>query len=215
MIHGITLKICGLTRAEDAHVAVGIGADYLGFIFYPKSPRGLTFARYAELKPSLPLGAKRVAVMVEPGLAELTAAQTAGFDAFQIHFKASTPLAQLREWHELTGAARLWLVPKLEPAADVSPLLLPLADTLLLDTFHAEKFGGTGETGDWEKFRRHQRAHPEKTWILSGGLKPENIAGAIRATEAKFVDVNSGVESAPGVKDHAKLAALAAALRRE
>lgn len=208
MIQDIQLKVCGLTRAEDAVAAAGVGADCLGFIFYPKSPRCLTLEQFKALRPGLPAGVRLVAVMVEPGLAELTGALQAGFDAFQIHFKTSTSLAQLHEWSEIVGPARLWLAPKLPPEVDVSPLLLPLADTFLLDTFHAEKFGGTGETGDWAKFQRHQAAHSGKTWILSGGLTPGNIAAAIRATGAKFVDVNSGVESAPGVKDPAKLAAL-------
>jgi phosphoribosylanthranilate isomerase len=213
MIDNIRLKICGLTRAEDAGAAAEIGADCLGFIFYPKSPRGVTLEQFKALRPGLPAGARPVAVMVEPGLTELTGALQAGFDAIQIHFKTSTPLAQLREWSEIVGPARLWLAPKLPPEAGVSALLLPLADTFLLDTFHPEKFGGTGETGDWAKFRHHQATHPDKTWILSGGLTPENITAAIRATGAKFIDVNSGVESAPGVKDHAKLTELGLGLQ--
>ena len=80
-----------------------------------------------------------------------------------------------------------------------------MAGIFLLDTFHTEKFGGTGQTGDWTKFSRHQQAHPARTWILSGGLNPENIGAALRATGAKFVDVSSGVESAPGMKDCEKL----------
>jgi phosphoribosylanthranilate isomerase len=95
----------------------------------------------------------------------------------------------------------------------VATAWLPLAETFLLDTFHAEKFGGTGRTGDWEKFARHQQAHPQKTWILSGGLNPENIGEALRRSGARFVDVNSGVESAPGAKDHAKIELFVAALQ--
>ena len=100
------------------------------------------------------------------------------------------------------------LLPKLPPAQDVKPEWLPYADNFLLDTFHPDKFGGTGQTGDWAKFKSQQAAYPRKTWILSGGLKPENIGPAIAASAAKFIDVNSGVESAPGVKDLAKLRAL-------
>jgi len=195
MIGKTTVKVCGLTSAADAKAAADIGADYLGFIFYPKSPRYVSPEKYRTLAPELP------------------AALQAGFDRIQIHFNPSVPLVLLREWSELVGAERLWLVPKLPPGTEVSPLLLPLADTFLLDTYHAEKFGGTGQTGDWASFRHQQGAQPDKTWILSGGLTPENVAAALAATGAKFIDVNSGVESAPGVKDHAKLAALAAALR--
>lgn len=212
MINGIRLKVCGLTTLVDAEAADAAGADCLGFIFYPKSPRRISLAQYAAMKDRLP-PRRKVAVLVEPGLTELEPVLRAGFDFIQIHFKTGTPLALLREWSELVGPARLWLVPKLEPAADASPALLPLADTFMLDTFHPEKFGGTGETGDWAKFKRHREAHPGKTWILSGGLKPDNVAAAIGASGANFLDVNSGVELSPGVKDPARLRAFARALQ--
>jgi phosphoribosylanthranilate isomerase len=97
--------------------------------------------------------------------------------------------------------------------ADLSDALLPLANVFLLDNFSPDKFGGTGLTGDWAKFARHQRAHPDKAWVLSGGLSPDNIAQAVSESGARWVDANSGVESAPGVKDHAKLKAFADAVR--
>jgi phosphoribosylanthranilate isomerase len=209
MIGNIQLKICGLTSAAHARMAAEIGVDWLGFNLYSKSPRYLSITRFREFQAQLLPDAKSVAVMVEPTPAELAAARLAGFDAFQIHFNASAPLVLLREWSEMVGPSRLWLAPKLPPAEDVRPEWLPLADTFLLDTYHPEKFGGTGTTSDWTKFNRHQAAHPDKTWILSGGLTPENIREALAATGARFVDVNSGVESSPGVKDHAKLRALA------
>ncbi|HEY8993310.1 MAG TPA: phosphoribosylanthranilate isomerase [Lacunisphaera sp.] len=211
MINGVRLKVCGLTTLVDADAADAIGADYLGFIFYPKSPRGITLTQYAAMKDRLP-PRKKVAVCVEPSAAELAALVTQGFDQFQIHFAAETLTATIAAWSQLTGRAQLWLAPKLPPGQDVKPEWLPLADTFLLDTFHADKFGGTGETGDWAKFKRHGEAHPRKTWILSGGLKPENVAGAVAATGARFLDVNSGVELSPGVKDPAKLKSLVLAL---
>lgn len=211
MINGIQLKVCGITSAADAQATVGIGADYLGFIFYPNSPRCLSAVRYDAMKSELPI-VKKVAVLVEPSVLDLAALKATGFDYFQIHFKLDTSLARVTEWSEVVTPAKLWLVPQLPPADDVPAELLPLADTFLLDTFHASKFGGTGETGDWTKFQRHQAVHPQKNWILSGGLKPENVVAAIKATSAKFIDVNSGVESSPGVKDPAKLKALAAVL---
>ena len=211
MINSVSVKVCGITSAADARAAAEIGADYLGFIFYKSSPRCLSAAGYDALKAELP-AVKKVAVLVEPSVVDLAALGVAGFDYFQIHFKLSTPPTVVQEWSEVATPARLWLVPRLPPETDVPAELLPLADTFLLDSYHAGKFGGTGETGDWAKFQRHQVEHPEKNWILSGGLNPANVAAAIRATGAKFIDVNSGVESAPGVKDHAKLQALAAAL---
>ena len=206
MIGELRLKVCGLTTAEDAAAAAGIGADFLGFILYPKSPRYLLPERFAELKPRLP-ALPKVAVMVAPSAAELEAALGAGFDFFQIHFPA-TDAAAVRAASERVGAARLWLAPKLPPEAELDTALLPLADTWLLDAYRADSFGGTGHTGDWAKFRRYREAHPAKTWVLAGGLSPENVVAAVAATGARAIDVNSGVETAPGRKDPAKLAAL-------
>ena len=211
MINGVRLKVCGLTSLVDADAADAVGADCLGFIFYPKSPRGITLTQFAAMKDRLP-PRRKVAVCVEPAAAELAALVTHRFDHYQIHFGAETPLPALAAWSQLAGRAALWLAPKLPPGQDVKPGWLPLADTFLLDTFHADKFGGTGETGDWAKFKRHRDAHPAKTWILSGGLKPGNVAAAVAATGAKFLDVNSGVELSPGVKDPAKLKAFVLAL---
>lgn len=212
MINGIQLKVCGITSADDAEAAASIGADYLGFIFYPNSPRCISATRYQGMKAVLP-AVKKVAVLVEPSTVDLAALGVMGFDFFQIHFKPGTPFVQVEGWSQVVTPAKLWLVPQLPAEAEVPAELLPYADTFLLDTFHASKFGGTGETGDWNKFQRHRALYPEKNWILSGGLKPENIAEALQATGATFIDVNSGVESAPGVKELAKLQALASALR--
>lgn len=212
MIHGTQLKVCGQTRAEDARVAADIGADFLGFILYPKSPRYLSLDAYKALAPSLPTVPRRVAVLVEPSADELAAASAAGFDFFQIHFAHTTPLATLQGWSGQVGAHRLWLAPKLPPSVDVPADWLPLAGTFLLDTFHAEGFGGSGKTGDWAKFARHRETYPQHTWILAGGLSPDNVADAVARSGARFVDVNSGVESSPGVKDHAKLQRLAEVL---
>ena len=204
MIDGIRLKVCGLTSLIDAEFADRCGADYLGFIFYPKSPRHITLAQYLAMAPRLP-ERRKVAVSVEPTRNELAAMKDAGFDYFQIHFRPDTTDAQLSEWSRLVGEKHLWLAPKLPPENDVSPAALAVAKFIMLDTFHAEGFGGSGRTGDWSKFARHQKAHPHNFWILAGGLNPANIAEAVRASGTKFVDVNSGVEAAPGVKDLEKL----------
>jgi phosphoribosylanthranilate isomerase len=204
MIDGIRLKVCGLTSIVDAEFADRCGADYLGFILYPKSPRYVSLETFRAMELRLP-DRKKVAVSVEPTLADLAAMQAAGFDFFQIHFRHDLALETVAAWSKAVGPERLWLAPKLPPAVDLAKTLLPLAKFFLLDTFHAEKFGGTGETGDWGKFLRHQRTGAGKTWILSGGLNPENIRDALQQSGAEFVDVNSGVEAAPGVKDEAKL----------
>jgi phosphoribosylanthranilate isomerase len=211
MINGTRLKVCGITSLVDADAADAVGADYLGFIFHPKSPRVVSMTQFKAMSERLP-PRKRVAVCVEPTATELAALVALDFDRFQIHFNESTPIATIAGWSQLAGKARLWLAPKLPPGQDVRPEWLGQAETFLLDTFHADKFGGTGETGDWAKFQRHQAANGGKTWILSGGLNAGNIVAAVTASNAKFVDVNSGVEQAPGIKSPAKLKAFVLAL---
>ncbi len=204
MTDGIRLKVCGLTTRTDAEFAAQVGAEYLGFILHPESPRYLALEKFTAFAADLPKG-RKVAVAVEPTLPALAAMNAAGFDFFQLHFRHDLPVTTIASWTETVGLDRLWLAPKLPPGVSVPAAVLPLAQTFLFDTYHVRKFGGTGETADWSKFARHRRAHPKKTWILSGGLNPSNIADAIRESGARVVDVNSGVESAPGVKDHAKL----------
>lgn len=204
MIDGIRFKVCGLTSIVDAEFADRCGADYLGFILYPKSPRYVPLAQYEAMSTRLP-ERRKVAVSVHPSTEELTAMKAAGFDFFQIHFLPETPIEDVRSWSQLVDPEKLWLAPKLQAEADLAPELLPLAKFFLLDAFHTGVFGGSGRTGNWPKFAKHQAGHPDKTWILAGGLGPDNIAEALRDSEARFVDVNSAVESAPGVKDQEKL----------
>lgn len=213
MINGITLKVCGITSTNDAVAAAGVGADYLGFIFHEASPRHVSESKFQRLAPTLP-ATKRVAVLVEPSVERLKRLTAFGFSAFQIHCKADTPSGDISGWSEAVKPAQLWLAPRLPAGADVPAEWLDLASTWVLDTFHADKAGGTGETGDWPKFKRHAAAHPEKTWVLAGGLNPDNVVSAINATDALFIDVNSGVELSPGVKSQEKLFALWRALER-
>jgi len=129
-------------------------------------------------------------------------------------FRHDLPVARIAAWTHAVGAETLWLAPRLPPGVDVPESWLGLSRGIVLDTFDPSLFGGTGRTSDWDKFKRHRRGQPGKTWILSGGLNPENIGEAIAATGARFIDVNSGVESAPGVKDHARLRAFVSAVRK-
>jgi phosphoribosylanthranilate isomerase len=213
MIDAIQLKVCGLTSLVDSAFADACGADHLGFNLYPKSPRYISIAQYLSMADRLP-DRHHVAVTVEPDPAELLAMKDAGFDRFQVHFRHDMPVAAIEKWSRAVGAENLWLAPKLPPGVDVPESWLGLSGAVLLDTFDASLYGGTGRTGDWPKFKRHLAAHPGTTWILAGGLNPGNIGAAVAGSGARFVDVNSGVESVPGVKDHAKLKAFVAALHR-
>jgi phosphoribosylanthranilate isomerase len=212
MIEGIQIKVCGLTSLADSEYAGASGADHLGFILHPKSPRYISLAQFRSIAGRLPKKYK-VAVVVEPEAESLVAMRDAGFDRFQVHFRHDLPLGTIESWSEALGVQDLWLAPKLPPSLDVPDAWTGLSNTILLDTFDPHLFGGTGRTGDWPKFRRHREGNPGKTWILSGGLNPENVGDALSGSGALFVDVNSGVESSPGIKDNAKLAAFAAAVR--
>ncbi len=211
MINGVRLKVCGLTSLVDADAADAVGADALGFIFYPKSPRFVAYPQYDAMRERLP-PRKRVAVSVEPTPEELARQLKLDFDFFQIHFNPQTPIETVAGWSKLVDPAKLWLAPRLPPGIELSSELLPLAETFLLDTFHPDKMGGTGATGDWAKFKRYRESYAAKRWIISGGLNPENIGEAVTATGAKYIDVNSGVEQAPGIKSPAKLKAFVLAL---
>src|SRR5437660_7079579 len=114
MIDGIRFKVCGLTSLVDAEFADRCGADCLGFVLYPPSPRHVTLPQYLAMAPRLP-ARRRVAVMVSPTPAELKAARDAAFDYFQIHFPPETPAAEIAAWRQITGDRKLWLAPKLPP----------------------------------------------------------------------------------------------------
>jgi len=213
MIDGIQVKVCGLTSLVDADFADACGADYLGFVLHAKSPRHVSVAQFRSMAAHLPERHK-VAVDVEPGPEALLAMRDAGFDRFQVHFRHDLPVGVIEAWSKAVGVRNLWLAPRLPPGVDAPESWLELAQGFLMDTFDPTLFGGTGRTGDWPKFRRHSERNPEKTWILSGGLSPENVGEALAGTGARFVDVNSGVESAPGVKDHTRLKAFVVAVHK-
>src|ERR1700678_528371 len=111
MIEGIQIKVCGLTSPGDAESADAIGADYLGFNFYPKSPRGISLEAYRSMSGRLPKR-HRVAVVVEPDAAALQAIGDAGIDLFQIHFRHDFPVAAIEAWSKKVGPGKLWLAPK-------------------------------------------------------------------------------------------------------
>ncbi len=211
MINGIRLKVCGLTSLTDAVMAANNGADHLGFIFYPKSPRYLSPVSYAAISSHLPMKSK-VAVMVEPAAGELEEIKSLKFDFYQIHFAPGTPLGAVEQWSQAVGPERLWLAPKLPPGGDVDIALHALAGTLLFDTYRPGAYGGTGQTGDWPAFRRLSKEHPRMNWILAGGLGPDNVLAALAESGARFIDVNSGVESVPGIKSAEKIKRLCEAL---
>jgi phosphoribosylanthranilate isomerase len=208
---GPQVKVCGITDPGDGSLAVELGADFLGFIFYPKSPRCLDWDGFLQLRDELP-PAQRVYVQVRPEPAELRRALSEGFDFFQLHFEAGEEAGLIEAWAETVGADRLWLAPKIAPGQDFPAPLLAHAGTFLIDTYRKGSFGGTGETGDWERFRGWSEARPDKRWVLAGGLAPENIQAALRESGASLVDVSSCIEERPGKKSHSRMREFFAAI---
>lgn len=209
------VKICGLTCLEDALVAVEAGADLLGFIFHPKSPRYIEPAAVTELLAQLRAQAQRplpttVGVFVNEPAEQIVAvlAQT-GLDLAQLHGDedpATVAALGGRAYKALRPAA-----PDAATALAERYALLPAADApgLMIDAYSPTAFGGTGFRADWALARDLAACVPRL--LLAGGLTPENVAAAVVAVAPWGVDVSTGVEAAPGRKDHAKVRAFVAA----
>lgn len=210
------VKVCGITRAGDAELALSLGADFLGTIVYPKSPRAVSLDALPSLLNSIPQG-KRVVVDVAPSQDRVEALMALGFDFFQFHFDLDISMATVATWSEMIGQERLWLAPRVPSDEPNFPqILMEFADTILLDAFDKNAYGGTGISGEnWQRFLDCTVLYQHKNWILAGGLSPDNISEALAFTQADIVDVNSGVESDPGIKDPDKLRDLFKRVRGE
>lgn len=205
-VAGIQVKICGIRQAGDAEYAQTCGADYIGMIHFPKSPRYVVLDEISGILPAIAPG-KRVVVTVEPEIELVEKLLNAGADYLQIHLR-SIELTRIQEWSSLVTPDRLWLAPKLPPGEAFPEELLPYAKTMLIDTYSKDVHGGTGKTGDWQGFRNLVSNYPDTRFILAGGLNPGNVRQALEASGATAIDVGSGVEAQPGIKDREKIAAL-------
>jgi phosphoribosylanthranilate isomerase len=205
----VRVKVCGITRPEDAELAVELGAWALGFILWPSSPRAADPAVAAGIAHELRRRAELVGVFVNASLEEIAQASEA-LHLSHVQLHGDEGPAFCAEVARRTGAKVIKAV-RVAGAADLQDLERYHTDFHLLDTAAAGKRGGTGETWDWALAARRRRKVPA---ILSGGLTAENVAAGIAAVEPYAIDVASGVEAAPGVKDPDKLAAFLAAARQ-
>jgi len=197
----IRVKICGLRDAASIAAAVEAGAAYLGFVFFPKSPRAVSPDEARALAAGVPPGVAKVALVVDADDATLDEiVAKVPLDMLQLHGSESPArVAQVRERYGLPVMKAVGIATKDDIAA--IDLYAGVADQLLIDAKApkgADLPGGRGLPFDWELVVRKYWPCP---WMLAGGLTPENVALAIQMTGAKQVDVSSGVESAPGVKD--------------
>jgi phosphoribosylanthranilate isomerase len=202
------IKICGITRTQDARAAAQAGADAIGLVFYPQSPRYLSAERAVEIRDALPPFVQTVALFVNPDGAQV--AQVIGRvrpSLLQFHgeetpeFCSQFGMPYVKAYRVRSGVTQ-W--------GDALEYLRPFsrAAAWLFDSYVAE-YGGVGESFDWSLVP----AVCDRPLILSGGLARENVAAAIRRVRPWGVDVSSGVESAKGIKDAAKIAAFIAEVR--
>lgn len=208
----VRVKFCGLTRPADIEAAAAAGAAYVGFVFFPKSPRHLAIDAARALALSVPPGIAKVALTVDMDDAGIDAILDAvPVDLLQLH-GAESP-GRVAAVKARTGLPVMKAV-GVEGPGDLAKLdsFLKVADQILVDAKApkgAALPGGNGVAFDWQLIAGRRWPLP---WMLAGGLTPGNVAEAVRLTGARQVDVSSGVESAPGVKDPARMAAFAAAL---
>jgi phosphoribosylanthranilate isomerase len=204
----VKVKVCGITNAEDASAAVEAGADALGFIFYEKSPRYVVPAVASRIIAELPPLVLPVGVFVNEGMATVRSIMdTCGLAMAQLHGDESASYCR-----ELSRPSLKAL--RLKDRGS----LLALAEYqgrggvrgFVLDSFSEMAYGGTGEVADWTLAAEVAKSSPI---LLAGGLTPDNVAEAVRTVRPYGVDVSSGVESAPGKKERAKLRAFVEAVR--
>jgi len=201
MTNPVSVKICGLATVDDVRACADAGANYMGLVFFEKSPRNITIPAARELALAAPMGLAKVALVVNPSDAELDAITgTVPLDMLQLHGR-ETPerVAEVKARYGLpvmkaVGIADGNDLPKLESYFGV-------ADQILVDAKPpkgGELPGGNGLSFDWRLIAGRRWPCP---WMLAGGLTPENVAEAVTMTGAKQVDVSSGVEDAPGQKN--------------
>ncbi len=194
----VKVKICGITRVEDAEAAVELGASAVGFIFVLNSPRYIDLDKARKIIQHLPPFVTPVGVVAQMSRPEaLAIVANSGVRCLQVHARdhqraiGDLPVPQYTVFR-VSSEFKLDTLRGLKPG------------TFMLDTYTDGKLGGTGKPFDW---RIAVEAKQYGRLILSGGLKPENVGDAIRTVEPYAVDVSSGVEQSPGVKDHKKMEA--------
>ncbi len=198
------VKICGVTNRADAETAVELGADALGFNLFPGSKRHIILDKEAGWIAELPV--TKVAVMVNPTLGEIESAMGA-VDIIQLHGAEDGPFCALVAGRGVPFVKAV----ALRDGLDIGGFRD--AGAILLDTYTKSGFGGTGELLDLEMAKKFAALHRDIRLIISGGLRPENVAGVVRALRPYAVDVASGVESEPRRKDRKLLAGFLEAVR--
>ena len=210
----VEVKFCGLTREADAAHAVSLGAAYVGVIF-AESPRRVDPSAATAVVAPARGRAKAVGVFGPVSIETIaTVAADAALDVVQLHGDPSPGIVErLRPFF----SGEVWAVIRVAGSElpREAPALMSVADAIVLDAKVTGQLGGTGTAFDWEQVARAlDRQRVRSRIVLAGGLKPDNVARAIRVVAPDIVDVSSGVESAPGIKDHERMRAFSDAVRR-
>ena len=209
---GVRVKICGVTSAADARMVADAGADYLGMIFVSRSPRAITVDDGRAIAAAVPEGIQRVALTVDADDELISAISRIGVDWIQMHgTEAPERVAEVRA----STGLRVMKAVGVRDAGDLESIDIyaPVADQILVDAKPpkgAAVPGGHGVTFDWRLIADRSWSTP---WMLAGGLAPGNVAEAVGLTNASQVDVASGTEAAPGVKDPELVRAFIAAAK--
>lgn len=204
----VRVKICGITREEDITVAVASGADAVGFVVgVPSSPRNISMKKAEKLIKLVPIFVKSVLVRVPTSIDELLkTCEKMNPDSIQIHGENLPDSHALREKLPNTPLIRAIAANPIN-ALEVASEAAKSSDAILIDSSTREKHGGTGIIHDWNLSKLVKQAIQPKPLILAGGLNPENVKDAILKVQPYAVDVSTGIESRPGIKDPEKVLA--------
>lgn len=198
------VKVCGLTRERDVEAAADAGADALGFVLVPESPRRISLTHAARLMDGVPAATILLTADITVAAVEAAVAATGadGVQPYGVHAE------DVSRWAEEAGLLVLRPV-TVSKGGGSEVAMIPGRQIPLLDSAAGSRRGGTGVALDWQTMGR-----PDRPFILAGGLNTANVAEAIRATRPWGVDASSGLESSPGIKDHARVAAFVEEAKR-
>jgi len=196
-MHIVKVKICGITNLDDAKAAVDMGADLLGFNFYPKSPRYLTVEKAIEIIDQIPTFVDTAGIFVNPTAEQIKEITDHGFlNWMQLHGDETPRFCETLKWFHVKTIKAI----RVRSAEDIARIEQFHTDAILLDAFNSKLYGGTGETFDWDLIGDIN----SKRIFLAGGINAENAADAVRLG-VYGIDACSGIESSPGKKDHKKM----------
>jgi len=200
------IKICGICQPEPGNAIATLGIETLGFICVPSSPRYVTAEKARQILETLPPGIQTIGVFADASLETIKqVVLETGFTGIQLHGNESPQFCQQVKQvlpnREIIKALRIQSVESLNKAIAYYPVI----DTLLLDAYHPQQLGGTGQTLPWESLKNFK---PPCPWLLAGGLNPENVLTALSYLQPDGIDLSSGVERSPGNKDLGKVSQL-------